>query len=331
MSESEASTSKSSSSSKAASRSPTKRPTSPTKTSRGRDSPDTVIPKFNIEDVEDDDVATPAEKEDVVVENVVVKETKKTKKSNAKSQPEVVVEEVVEVIEEEVVEEKVEEKNYAAMLKKDLLKEASSMGIEVDSKATKAVIIASLQAGVKPATKEEKIVEEPVSQAKTAAKSRRGRVEIIQEGEVEDVVTPVKNTKGKKVKETKKKEETVIVEEESVTKPTRGRKGGKKVEEQETPAEVVEEEEAAAPLESAASPNLKKKVAIVVEAAEEDFLKKPARGGRKTKAAKAEIKRVAVEDLPEFNADPCGTCKKKTRGITWDCQVNATFFVHWNF
>ena len=90
--------------------------------------------------------------------------------SSNKSQPKVGVEDV-EVIEGEVV----EERNYAAMLKEDLHKEASNMGIEFDAKAAKAFITASLKDGVKLATKEEKIVEDPVSHGKTTDISRRGR------------------------------------------------------------------------------------------------------------------------------------------------------------
>ena len=29
------------------------------------------------------------------------------------------------------------------------------------------------------------------------------------------------------------------------------------------------------------------------------------------------------------DADPCETCNKKTRGITWDCQVNIRLWLWW--
>ena len=33
------------------------------------------------------------------------------------------------------------------------------------------------------------------------------------------------------------------------------------------------------------------------------------------------MERVAAADIPEPSADPCGTCKKAKRGISWACQV----------
>merc|ERR1712080_205662 len=47
---------------------------------------------------------------------------------------------------------------------------------------------------------------------------------------------------------------------------------------------------------------------------------KPKRGAKK---GKAKVERVAAADIPEPISDPCGTCKKTTRGITWDHQVEG--------
>ena len=98
------------------------------------------------------------------------------------------------------------------------------MAIEVDAKATKAVIIASLKANIKSANSEEQVVDEPISEVKKpAANSRRGRTEILKEAEVEKVASPAKKDKAKSEKVQNVDEVENDKEEPAIEKPTRGR------------------------------------------------------------------------------------------------------------
>merc|ERR550532_1208377 len=115
--------------------------------------------------------------------------------------------------------------------------------------------------------------------------------------------------RGKKVEEKELVEPAVEVEEkeESTSKPKESssqRRRGRKTKESPTPTST---EASSSPLEDPASPTLKAAA-------------KPTRGAKK---GKAKVERVAAADIPEPSADPCGTCKKAKRGITWDCQVEG--------
>ena len=141
-------------------------------------------------------------------------------KTNTQSQQKSIKEDV----EKEVEADEVGDVNYDSMSKKDLLKEAANMAIEVDAKATKAVIIASLKANIKSANSEEQVVDKPVSEVKKpAANSRRGRADILKESELEKVASPAKKDKGKSQKAQIVEKVENDKDEPATDKPKRGR------------------------------------------------------------------------------------------------------------
>merc|ERR1711963_599283 len=72
--------------------------------------------------------------------------------------------------------------------------------------------------------------------------------------------------------------------------------------------EVKEAAEPVAPVEDPASPVLKTSA-------------QPKRGAKKGKGKVVE--RVAASEIPLPSSEPCGTCKKTKRGITWDNEVEG--------
>merc|ERR1719204_3085485 len=98
-----------------------------------------------------------------------------------------------------------------------------------------------------------------------------------------------------------------VVEEvkESAESSSQRRRGARKMAVVE---EVKESAEPVAPVEDPASPVLKTSA-------------QPKRGAKKGKGKVVE--RVAASEIPLPSSEPCGTCKKTKRGITWDNEVEG--------
>merc|ERR1719447_1794149 len=174
--------------------------------------------------------------------------------------------------------------------------------------------------------------EEKEKEERIVTPVKTGRVPVVMEEEKEKeerIVTPVKTTRGKKVLQDvsveneqvpsdqkprrgrgkKAQEEIAVVEEEKVKKSeessSQRRRGARKVVGVE---EVQEAAEPVAPVEDPASPVLKTSA-------------QPKRGAKKGKGKVVE--RVAASEIPLPSSEPCGTCKKTKRGITWDNEVEG--------
>merc|ERR1719367_878771 len=114
--------------------------------------------------------------------------------------------------------------------------------------------------------------------------------------------------------------------DESATKPEESslqRKRGRAAKEAPTPISTETPTPSSTEAPSTTPTSTESASPLLAEDSGSPALKAAAKPKRGAKKGKTKVERVAAADIPEPCSDPCGTCKKTTRGITWDNQVEG--------